>query len=82
MNKKFTTLLASAMLATAFSAGAQVDAKKGDVILLGTESSKYLIVETGEQFGKLNNSANVSTNLSSLNIIYIDYKQFINLWYK
>ena len=67
MNKKFTTFLASAMLATAFSAGAQVDAKKGDVILLGTESSKYLTVETGEQFGKLNNSANVSTNLSSLN---------------
>ena len=48
MNKKFTTFLASAMLATAFSAGAQVDAKKGDVILLGTESSKYLTVETGE----------------------------------
>ena len=28
MNKKFTMLLASAMLATAFSAGAAVDAKK------------------------------------------------------
>ena len=28
MNKKFTMLLASAMLATAFSAGAAVDAKR------------------------------------------------------
>ena len=61
MNKKFTTFLASAMLATAFSAGAQVDAKKGDVILLGTESSKYLTVETTirqiEQFGECFNES-------------------------
>ena len=52
MNKKFTTLLASAMLATAFSAGAAVDAKKGDAILLksGTENLSAL---TGTNFGKL-----------------------------
>ena len=52
MNKKFTTLLASAMLATAFSAGAAVDAKKGDAVLLKTGSS-YLSAQTGENFGKL-----------------------------
>ena len=52
MNKKFTTLLASAMLATAFSAGAAVDAKKGDAILLksGTDNLSAL---TGTNFGKL-----------------------------
>lgn len=52
MNKKITTLLASAMLATAFSAGAAVDAKKGDAVLLKTGSS-YLSAQTGENFGKL-----------------------------
>ena len=52
MNKKFTMLLASAMLATAFSAGAAVDAKKGDAILLksGTDNLSAL---TGTNFGKL-----------------------------
>ena len=45
-------LLASAMLATAFSAGAAVDAKKGDAILLksGTDNLSAL---TGTNFGKL-----------------------------
>ena len=52
MNKKFSMLLASAMLATAFSAGAAVDAKKGDAILLksGTDNLSAL---TGTNFGKL-----------------------------
>ena len=52
MNKKFTMLLASAMLATAFSAGAAVDDKKGDAILLksGTDNLSAL---TGTNFGKL-----------------------------
>ncbi|TGY61562.1 hypothetical protein [Parabacteroides distasonis] len=53
MNKKITTLLASAMLATAFSAGAQ---KVGDQILLKS-SSKFLTVATettnGSQFGQI-----------------------------
>ncbi|MDD2952245.1 MAG: DUF6383 domain-containing protein [Parabacteroides sp.] len=66
MNKKFTTLLASAMLATAFSAGAQVDAKKGDVILL-TTGNEYLSVGTGTAFGKLEDKGSVTTDLASLN---------------
>ena len=45
MNKKITTLLASAMLATAFSAGASINAKKGEATLLGA-SSNYLSVNT------------------------------------
>ena len=52
MNKKFTMLLASAMLATAFSAGAAVDAKKGDAILLKS-GSENLSALTGTNFGKL-----------------------------
>ena len=49
MNKKITTLLASAMLATAFSAGA---ANKGDAVLLNT-GTQDLSAKTGTDFGRL-----------------------------
>ncbi|WP_297906636.1 DUF6383 domain-containing protein [uncultured Parabacteroides sp.] len=59
MNKKITTLLASAMLATAFSAGASINAKKGEATLLGA-SSDYLSVSTGSNYGALSfNAANL-----------------------
>ena len=63
MNKKFTMLLASAMLATAFSAGAAVDAKKGDAILLksGTDNLSAL---TGTNFGKLGDRKSTRLNSS------------------
>ena len=65
MNKRITTLLASAMLATAFSAGATVDTKKGDAVLLKTGSS-YLSAQTGTNFGKLVLGTTVG-NLTDLN---------------
>lgn len=49
MNKKITTLLASAMLTTAFSAGV---ANKGDAVLLNT-GIQDLSVKTGTHFGRL-----------------------------
>ena len=42
MNKKITTLLASAMLATAFSAGASINAKKGEATLWVHHQITYL----------------------------------------
>ena len=62
MNKKFSTLLAAAMLATAFSANASIDAKKGEATLLKT-GSNYLSVNTGNQFGTLS----VETAVADLN---------------
>ncbi len=50
--QKITTLLASAMLATAFSAGASINAKKGEATLLGA-SSNYLSVNTENNYGAL-----------------------------
>ena len=66
MNKKFSTLLASAMLATAFSAGAQ---KVGDQVLLKA-SSAYLTVAaettSAAQFGEVGLTGAIS-NLDQLN---------------
>lgn len=67
MNKKITTLLASAMLATAFSAGA---ANKGDAVLLNT-GTQDLSAKTGTDFGRLElvtTPTNINTwNLKNLN---------------
>lgn len=66
MNKKITTLLASAMLATAFSAGA---AKVGDQVLL-KGGSAYLSVATqtttAAQFGQVETVSTLSS-LDNLN---------------
>ena len=50
MNKKFTTLLASAMLATAFSANAKLDVAKGASLLLKTTET-YLSVSANKEDG-------------------------------
>ncbi|MDD2953594.1 MAG: DUF6383 domain-containing protein [Parabacteroides sp.] len=63
MNKKFTTLLASVMLASAFSAGA-VD--KGASVLLKS-GSEYLSVQTGTSFGSVSLESSVTTDLAKLN---------------
>ncbi|WP_165157631.1 hypothetical protein, partial [Parabacteroides sp. ZJ-118] len=61
MNKKFSTLLVGAMLATAFSAGAQ---KVGDQVLLKA-SSQYLTVAaettSAAQFGQVGLTPSIST---------------------
>ena len=62
MNKKITTLLASAMLATAFSAGA---ADKGDAVLL--KNGDFVTVQTGTGFGKLELKSDVTSELADLN---------------
>ncbi|WP_287622538.1 DUF6383 domain-containing protein [Parabacteroides sp.] len=62
MNKKITTLLASAMLATAFSAGA---ADKGDAVLL--KNGDFVTVQTGTGFGKLELKSDVTSKLADLN---------------
>ena len=66
MNKKITTLLASAMLATAFSAGA---VKVGDQVLL-KGGSAYLSVATqtttAAQFGQVGTVSTLSS-LDNLN---------------
>lgn len=64
MNKKITTLLASALLTSAFSVGAQ---NKGDAVLLQT-NSKFVSVQTGEKFGVLAASTeNPNNSLKALN---------------
>ncbi len=66
MNKKITTLLASAMLATAFSAGASINAKKGEATLLGA-SSNYLSVNTENNYGALSFDPTTLSDLKELN---------------
>ena len=66
MNKKITTLLASAMLATAFSAGASINAKKGEATLLGA-SSNYLSVNTETNYGALSFDPTTLSDLKELN---------------
>ncbi len=66
MNKKFSTLLASAMLATAFSAGASINAKKGEATLLGA-SSNYLSVNTENNYGALSFDPTTLSDLKELN---------------
>ena len=68
MNKKFSTLLAAAMLATAFSANASINAKKGEATLL-TTGSTYLSVSTGNDYGTLS----VATTTPQLqNLVYLN----------
>ena len=67
MNKKFSTLLASAMLATAFSAGA-ANPKKGDAVLL--KHGGFVTVQKDANFGKLDASTSTvdkNIKLSTLN---------------
>ena len=65
MNKKITTFLASAMLATAFTAGA---ADNGDAVLL-KQGSDLLTVQTGNSFGEPTTVAVPATwNVATLNV--------------